>query len=166
MAVTIVNSTTTSCAPREEARGSGVGGVRRTRARAAFARHTPRLSPQRTPPHAHHAPRLTPVALTQVVNFPYDGQNCVNIGGFRKGHGDGFFNNTCLVGIGGKRKPSGCGEPSCMVAAASNLDNVGGVSQCDPNFVKIGFNKYVDCHMSISVPGSPHVIIDRQVEAP
>lgn len=77
-----------------------------------------------------------------VVNYPYDGQNCVNIGGFLKGHGDGFYNNTCLVGIGGKRKPSGCGDPSCFVTAATGLDNVGGVSQCDPAFVNFHDNKY------------------------
>ena len=77
-----------------------------------------------------------------VINYPYDGQNCVNIGGFLRGHGDGFYNNTCLVGVGGMRKPSGCGDPSCFVKQATDLDNVGGVSQCDPDYVSIGNNTY------------------------
>lgn len=32
-----------------------------------------------------------------VVTLPYDGQNCVNIGGFVEGHGDIIENNTCIV---------------------------------------------------------------------
>ena len=40
-----------------------------------------------------------------VVNYPYDGQRCLNLGGgFKAGHGDAFYNNTCVVGIGGTRK--------------------------------------------------------------
>lgn len=47
-----------------------------------------------------------------------------------------------MVGVGGLRKPSGCGDPTCFVTPATNLDNVGGISQCDPEYVKVGNNKY------------------------
>ena len=64
-----------------------------------------------------------------------------------KGHGDGFFNNTCLVGVGGRRKPSGCGDPSCFDSAeASGLDMIGGVSQCDPEYVDMRDNRYFSPH--------------------
>ena len=58
------------------------------------------------------------------------------------GHGDGFYNNTCLAGVGGMRKPSGCGDPSCFVMPATDLDDVGHVGQCDPSIIKLGGNKY------------------------
>ena len=32
-----------------------------------------------------------------VVTLPYDGQNCLNVGTFRPGHGDHYVNNTCVL---------------------------------------------------------------------
>ena len=47
-----------------------------------------------------------------------------------------------MIGIGGMRKPSGCGDPSCFVALATGLDVIGHVSQCDSTYVKLGQNRY------------------------
>jgi hypothetical protein len=84
----------------------------------------------------------------------YDGQRCINLGGdFKPGHGDAFYNNTCIVGLGGGlRKPSGCGDPSCFPMCAgldpfksecglshsppAPLDKVGGIGNCDPSIIK------------------------------
>jgi hypothetical protein len=58
-----------------------------------------------------------------VVTFPYDKQNCLNVASFRRGHGDRFTNNTCLL-------LPGAGE---VVAS---------VTQCDGNFLTLGQNRY------------------------
>ena len=46
-----------------------------------------------------------------VVTNPYDGQNCFDVGSFVKGHGDGYYNNTCLI--------MGCRNPSCVDTTTS-----------------------------------------------
>merc|ERR1712228_652228 len=46
-----------------------------------------------------------------VIVAPYDGQNCINVGDFKKGLGDAFYNNTCISGMSKFGKSSGCGSP-------------------------------------------------------
>eukprot|EP00040_Diaphanoeca_grandis_P010287 m.52629 g.52629 ORF g.52629 m.52629 type:complete len:878 (+) comp21637_c0_seq1:31-2664(+) len=95
-----------------------------------------------------------------VVNYPYDGQNCVNVGGFEQRHGDGFYGNKCLAGIGGKQKPSGCGDPSCFTGDARGVDVVGHVAQCDPEYIRLGNNSYYTPHGNVTLGcGSKELLI-------
>ena len=48
-----------------------------------------------------------------ILGYPYDGQNCVNVGTFAPGHGHIARGNKCVSGLLGKNIPSGCGDPSC-----------------------------------------------------
>ena len=66
-----------------------------------------------------------------VVTNPYDGQNCFDVGSFKPGHGDGFFNNSCII--------MGCRNPTCV-------DKVTSVSQCDPSIVTLKDNRYFTTH--------------------
>ena len=56
-----------------------------------------------------------------VMTYPYDGQQCFNVAGFKEGHGDAFRNNECLIGLGHSRG-SGCGDPSCADPRPPNKD--------------------------------------------
>lgn len=116
-----------------------------------------------------------------IVNYPYDGQRCLNLGGgFEAGHGDAFYNNTCVVGIGGTRKPSGCGDPSCFPACAGldpfrsscglshapavGLDHVGTLGSCDPSRIKSSGNRYFspNGNATVDCSGHPYSIADAQ----
>lgn len=117
-----------------------------------------------------------------VVNYPYDGQRCLNLGGgFKPGHGDLFFNNTCIVGLGGgMRKPSGCGDPSCFPMCAgldpfksecglshsppAPLDKVGGMGDCDSTVIKVHGNRYFspNGNASVECSGSIMTIAEAQ----
>jgi hypothetical protein len=66
-----------------------------------------------------------------VVTNPYDGQNCFDVGSFKPGHGDGYWNNTCII--------MGCRNPTCV-------DKVTSVSQCDPSIVTLKDNRYYTTH--------------------
>ena len=71
-----------------------------------------------------------------VVTNPYDGQNCFDVGSFKPGHGDGYYNNTCLI--------MGCRNPSCV-------DTTTSVSQCDPSIVTLKHNKYYTQHGNATI---------------
>ncbi|KAJ9454409.1 hypothetical protein DIPPA_59763 [Diplonema papillatum] len=64
-----------------------------------------------------------------VVNTPYDGQNCFNVGPFLQGHGDTFSNNTCLVGVSG-------------TGTSEELYEIGTQSQCSEDYVMTSDNKF------------------------
>ena len=64
-----------------------------------------------------------------VVNTPYDGQNCFNVGPFVEGHGDSWTNNTCLVGVSGS-------------GASAKLYQVGAQNQCSEDYFLTGDNKF------------------------
>lgn len=68
-----------------------------------------------------------------VVVYPYDGQNCFNVGGFYPGHAHSYFNNTCVSGAGAYGQGSGCGSPACASTSepARDMDSVGHASNCD-----------------------------------
>jgi|EP01047_Picozoa_sp_COSAG01_P007393 hypothetical protein len=68
--------------------------------------------------------------------FRYDGQNCFDVGSFKDGHGDGFYNNTCIL--------LGCRNPACV-------DKVTSVSQCDPAIVTLKDNRYYTTHGNATV---------------
>ena len=57
-----------------------------------------------------------------VVTRPTRG-TCLGLGPFLKGHGDTFANNTCVL------------------PGTAGADSVGGISQCDPNFMTMHDNK-------------------------
>ena len=71
-----------------------------------------------------------------VITNPYDGQNCFDVGSFEPGHGDKYYNNTCVV--------MGCRNPSCV-------DKVTSVAQCDPSIVTLKNNKYFTLHGNATV---------------
>ena len=71
-----------------------------------------------------------------VVTNPYDGQNCFDVGSFEPGHGDGFFNNSCII--------MGCRNPTCV-------DKVTSVSQCDPSIVTLKDNRYFTTHGNATI---------------
>ena len=71
-----------------------------------------------------------------VVTNPYDGQNCFDVGSFKPGHGDGFWNNTCII--------MGCRNPTCV-------DKVTSVSQCDPDIVTLRDNRYFTTHGNATI---------------
>ena len=77
-----------------------------------------------------------------VVTFPYDGQNCMNVGPFKKGHGDTYKDNKCIIGVGAKTVPSGCGDPSCAGPVSTDLYHVTSQNQCDESIVHTGGNKF------------------------
>eukprot|EP01060_Flectonema_neradi_P007662 TRINITY_DN15378_c0_g3_i1.p1 TRINITY_DN15378_c0_g3~~TRINITY_DN15378_c0_g3_i1.p1 ORF type:complete len:862 (+),score=209.17 TRINITY_DN15378_c0_g3_i1:48-2588(+) len=77
-----------------------------------------------------------------VITFPYDNQNCMNVGPFLPGHGHTFHNNTCLVGVSGRQKGSGCGDPSCLGGNSTVLNHVTSQNQCDESIVRTGANKF------------------------
>lgn len=79
-----------------------------------------------------------------VLVMPYDGSNCINVGGFKPGVGDAFYNNTCVSGIGEWDMGSGCGSPACANRSHSvpDMDVVGHVSQCDPARTSLAKNRY------------------------
>ena len=83
-----------------------------------------------------------------VMVMPYDGSNCINVGGFEKGVGDAFFNNTCVSGIGEWDMGSGCGSPACANRSHTvpSMDVVGQVSQCDPKRTSLARNRYYTPH--------------------
>lgn len=53
-----------------------------------------------------------------IVTLPYDGQNCINTWPFKKGHGDQFWENHCI--IAGARRPD-------------QLDQVSEYAECSAN---------------------------------
>ena len=65
-----------------------------------------------------------------------DGQNCFDVGSFKPGHGDGFYNNSCII--------LGCRSPGCV-------DKVTSVSQCDPTIVTLKNNKYYTTHGNATI---------------
>eukprot|EP00041_Stephanoeca_diplocostata_P042079 m.10090 g.10090 ORF g.10090 m.10090 type:complete len:895 (+) comp7208_c0_seq1:114-2798(+) len=71
-----------------------------------------------------------------IVTLPYDGQNCLNVGGFLPGHGDDFSDNTCFV--------VGCFSYTCD-------DVVAHVAQCDPTIVTVTSNTYYSKHGNGSI---------------
>merc|ERR1712025_488523 len=79
-----------------------------------------------------------------VVSVPYDGQNCVNLGSFKKGHGHAFYNNTCVSGVDQWGWSSGSGSPVDVDHSRKppNMNHVGSIAQCDPNIVEIHDNQY------------------------
>lgn len=70
-------------------------------------------------------PLMVILELIEVMVMPQ--QNCFDVGQFVPGHGDGYYNNTCVV--------LGCRNPACV-------DKVTSVAQCDPSIVTLHSNKY------------------------
>ena len=88
-----------------------------------------------------------------VMVEPYDGSNCINVGGFKAGIGDAFFNNTCISGIGEWDMGSGCGSPACANHShkVPEMDVVGQVSECDTNYTALKTNRYFTPHGNASL---------------
>ena len=63
---------------------------------------------------------------------PYDGSNCVNVGGFEPHHGHKHFNNTCINGVSPLAAPSGCGVPACADPhrAPPDMRTVANIDDC------------------------------------
>ena len=83
-----------------------------------------------------------------VMVIPYDGSNCINVGGFKEGVGDAFFNNTCLSGIAALDQGSGCGSPTCLNASHKipDMNTLGQVSNCNASFTLLHDNRYYSPH--------------------
>ena len=67
-----------------------------------------------------------------VLVVPYDGSNCVNVGGFQPHHGHKHFNNTCINGVSPLAAPSGCGVPACADPhrAPPDMRTVANIDDC------------------------------------
>jgi hypothetical protein len=67
-----------------------------------------------------------------VLVVPYDGSNCVNVGGFEPHHGHKHFNNTCINGVSPLAAPSGCGVPACADPhrAPPDMRTVANIDDC------------------------------------
>merc|ERR1711879_807794 len=79
-----------------------------------------------------------------VIVAPYDGQNCVNLGSFKPGHGHAYYNNTCVSGLSEYDIPSGCGSPACAGnenKPAPDMDKIGSVDQCNAAIVHFQSNR-------------------------
>ena len=84
-----------------------------------------------------------------VIVKPYDGQNCYNVGNFKKGDGDVFSNNTCVI--------IGCNNPKCV-------DKVGQAAQCDSDTVSLSMNAYYTQHgnASLTCGGKSYTVKEAQ----
>ena len=84
-----------------------------------------------------------------VLVMPYDGSNCINVGGFKDGAvADRFYDNTCVSGIAAAAMPSGCGSPACLdvYRRVPDMDVVGNVAQCGAGQTVLRGNKYYSPH--------------------
>lgn len=102
-----------------------------------------------------------------ILAYPYDGQQCVNLGGFKEGHGHAYENNRCVVGLGGKRTGSGCGDPSCAYDEEEDpesLEKVVSVAQCDPAFLTLRNNEYFTTNGTavFECSGTKHTLAELQ----
>lgn len=79
-----------------------------------------------------------------IISVPYDGQNCINVASFKKGHGHKFFNNTCVSGVDRWGWSSGTGAPIDVTHTRKgpDMDHIGHISQCDPSIVEVHSNRY------------------------
>jgi hypothetical protein len=92
-----------------------------------------------------------------VLVMPYDGSNCINLAAFKKGHGHKYFNNSCFSGLSEWAFPSGCGDLTCSNHSRHkpDMNNIGHVSSCDPDFTYLAANHYYspDANASLSCGG-------------
>jgi hypothetical protein len=85
-----------------------------------------------------------------VVTLPYDGQNCINVGSFKPGHGDSFYNNTCYV-IGG-RNPA-------------QADRVATIRDCNQALVMSAENAYYTLSGNVTMQCGSQTLELEQVQA-
>lgn len=80
-----------------------------------------------------------------VMSYPYDGQQCVNMGGdYVAGHGHVVRDNRCVVGLGGRNVGSGCGDPSCAGGTEDpdRLETVVTIYGCQDTHAVLIANRY------------------------